>query len=259
MDRRPPNYRNNMFDDGDIDDATFLKYSGRSSYSDDQDALRQKMLQEKREIETRTLASTQRSLQLLNDSEHVGSATAVELSHQREQLENTEQKLDDINASLRISEKHIQSIKSVFGSIKNYFSGANNKMPPSSGAASTSKDTDKDGGDITRSKSDLAQVLHATQQSTAATLQSQRDRERDFDYGQSSASDMKSSVSVDEMLDKNLEDMSAVLGRLKGLGRDLGTEIESQNNLIERITVKSEDADFRMTKQSKDMNKILKR
>ena len=45
-----------------------------------------------------------------------------ELLRQGEQLRRTEQKLDKINADLTVSQKHINSIKSVFGGLKNYFS-----------------------------------------------------------------------------------------------------------------------------------------
>ena len=45
-----------------------------------------------------------------------------ELLRQGEQLKRTEQKLDTINADLSVSQKHINSIKSVFGGVKNYFS-----------------------------------------------------------------------------------------------------------------------------------------
>lgn len=38
----------------------------------------------------------------------VGLATAEELTRQKEQLLLTEQRLDDINSTLRNSEKHIQ-------------------------------------------------------------------------------------------------------------------------------------------------------
>ncbi len=39
----------------------------------------------------------------------VGLATAEELTRQKEQLMLTEQRLDDINSTLRNSEKHIQA------------------------------------------------------------------------------------------------------------------------------------------------------
>ena len=128
----------------DIDDEQFLKNS-RTSYSSSNrdtsygghsntnpfysnqatDSLEEKRLQlllKKKEIEERTLSSTERSLGLLRESEQVGIATAEELQKQREQLERTEKSLDNINSTLRFTQKNIDGIKSVFSSIKNYLS-----------------------------------------------------------------------------------------------------------------------------------------
>lgn len=71
---------------------------------------RQQLLQQKREIEQRTLESSNRSLGLLYESEKVGQATAEELARQKEQLKSTEQRLDDINSTLKQSERHLQVI-----------------------------------------------------------------------------------------------------------------------------------------------------
>ena len=98
-------------------------------------------------MEERTLASSERGLDLLYESEKVGSATAVQLTRQKEQLLNTESKLDEINSSLRQSERHLQGIRSVFGSIKNYFSGHSSS---SSGQAS---------GQLYENVLEIAQVL----------------------------------------------------------------------------------------------------
>jgi len=76
------------------------------------------------------LASSERGLGLLYESEKVGVATADELSRQKEQLMRTEQRLDDINSTLRNSEKHIQGIRSVFGAVRNYFGGRSTAPPP---------------------------------------------------------------------------------------------------------------------------------
>ncbi|CAG2060132.1 unnamed protein product [Timema podura] len=118
----------------DVDDETFLRsttsnssgytlpnnsYQNRSTYEDK----RLQLLERKKQIEENTIKSSERSISLLRDSEQIGVATAEELMRQREQLERTEQRLDDINATLRFSQKHIQGIKSVFGSLKNYLSG----------------------------------------------------------------------------------------------------------------------------------------
>lgn len=70
------------------------------------------------QIEKRTLESSEQSLRLLKDTERIGTATGAELVKQREQLEKTEKHLDSINNSLDSSQKHINGIKSVFGSLK---------------------------------------------------------------------------------------------------------------------------------------------
>lgn len=69
----------------------------------------------------------------------LGIATAEELVRQREKLEKTDKQLDEINATLRFSQKHINGIKSVFSSLKNYMSGKNNETPTSSSGSSVAK------------------------------------------------------------------------------------------------------------------------
>jgi synaptosomal-associated protein 29 len=126
--------------DKDVDDDSFLRHSksGSSGYMFQSDDLsreqrdlenqRLQLLEKRRQIEERTLESSNRSIGLLRDSEQIGVATAEvrfassiflmhsilslkELLHQREQLENTESRLDEINNTLRFSQKHISSIK----------------------------------------------------------------------------------------------------------------------------------------------------
>jgi synaptosomal-associated protein 29 len=121
-------------EDDEVDDDEFLRNSrpnggGYGGHPDPIDERRQQLMQTRRQIEERTLDSSQRSLGLLYESEKVGVATADELSRQKDQLKNTEQRLDDINSTLKQSERHLNGIKSVFGGLRNYFSGK--------GAAST--------------------------------------------------------------------------------------------------------------------------
>ena len=140
-------------EEDEIDDDEFLRRSGRgggggsnymlpnhgaaaahghASAVDPIDARRQMLMEKRREIEARTLDSSQRSLGLLHESEKVGMATAEELARQKEQLRGTEQRLDDINSTLKQSERHLQGIKSIFGGLRNYFSG---KGPAAAAAA----------------------------------------------------------------------------------------------------------------------------
>lgn len=61
------------------------------------------------------------------------------------------------------------------------------------------------------------------------------------------------------MLDANLQEMCHSISRLKGLATDMSYEIDTQNDLIDNITDKAERADITIQKQSKDMQKILKK
>lgn len=123
--------KNLFMDEDEVDDETFLKNS-RRNYSEQPnlDAQRQSYMERKKVIEDRTVQSTERSISILRDSEQIGIATAEELMRQREQLEKTDKRLDEINATLRFSQKHINGIKSVFGSLKNYLSGKNDQQLP---------------------------------------------------------------------------------------------------------------------------------
>lgn len=60
-------------------------------------------------------------------------------------------------------------------------------------------------------------------------------------------------------LDANLQEMCTNISRLKGLASELGNEIESQNDLLGNIMEKTEKADLTITKQNKDMVRLLKK
>lgn len=75
----------------------------------------------------RQINSTKQSLRLIAQSEEMGIAAAQELEEQGEQLDNIESKLDKVNSDVRATQKHLDSIKSVFGGLKNWFTGANKK------------------------------------------------------------------------------------------------------------------------------------
>jgi len=235
-------------DDEDVSDMTFLGRSGPRAYEASSIAeRREQLLAQRRQIEERTIQSSMRSVGLLQEAEDVGIATAEELNRQREVLENTDHKLNDINSALRASDKHIQGIKSVFGSLKNYFSGRNSaaaKAPTSS--ASTSEKTDS----VPKSKSNLAQILENGKDTAS------------HDVNDHPALRLRSEsvpLDVDAILDKNLEDMGSALSRLKSLGISMQEELEDHDKLIDRITTKTGDADWRIKHQNKEMDRILKK
>lgn len=211
--------------------------------------------QKKREIEERSLESTQRSLGILYDTEEVGNATAVELAKQREQLERTNKNLDDINATLRYSQRHLNGIKSVFGSLKNYFSGRNEQPQPPSNAANTRRLSNES------QYSGRPEVIHENLDSSTAKYD-QHPISRIRNDSTSKQLHVQSQQAgrnnpFEDQLEANLNEMSDNLSRLKGLASELGTEIESQNDLLNNMNYKIEDVDIKMSKQNKDMYKLL--
>ncbi|XP_052595988.1 synaptosomal-associated protein 29 isoform X2 [Peromyscus californicus insignis] len=99
---------------------------GPDAPMDRQQYLRQEVL---RRAEA-TAASTSRSLSLMYESEKVGVASCEELVRQRGVLEHTEKMVDKMDQDLKISQKHINSIKSVFGGFINYFKSKSVETPP---------------------------------------------------------------------------------------------------------------------------------
>jgi synaptosomal-associated protein 29 len=206
---------------------------------------RQALIQRRREVEDRTLASSEVSLGLLYESEKVGTETAVELSRQKEQLLNTESKLDEINSSLRQSERHIQGIRSVFGSIRNYFSGHSNSAQASAPAPAPAP-----AGPGNRNLSSSA--------STGSSFNNLNNRVTQSHSAVDQISTQNYNA-VDERLDRNLDDMASSLARLKGLAQGLNTELDDHDQIIGRVHDKAEVVGFKVDKQNRDMGRILKK
>ncbi|XP_076249822.1 synaptosomal-associated protein 29-like [Calliopsis andreniformis] len=242
----------------DVDDETFLKStpsrsSGSTSYNhynfDDLEQKRQQLLQRRKEIEERTIQSSERSISLLRDSEQIGAATAEELIRQREQLERTEKRLNDINSTLRFSQKHIQGIKSVFGSLKNYLSGKSLDAPISSTNLSGSVSSES------MTSPALSNSLGQVQTNLANTSPALKLHGLDNEVETNNY--MTNNVS--KRLEKNLNEMSGSIARLKGLAIGLSEEIDMQNDLIDNITDEAEKADIMLQRQNKDLTHLLKK
>lgn len=258
----------NLFEDDDVDDETFLRNTGpripspnkpqhhsSSHYSGhigELERQRQVMLEKQREIEQRTLDSSSRSIGLLRDSEQIGIATAEELVRQREQLQNTNKRLDEINSNLHVSQKHLNGIKSVFYGLKNYISGKSDQTPPKSATPPSNSHV---GGPSSSRLEETIDYLPRLNNEDRYNLHPST-RLRGLDE-QTMAAPITDSQRVNEVLDANLDEMMQAISRLKGLGSALGEEIDAQNELIDTIQDKVEGADISIGKQNKQMNKLL--
>ena len=98
-------------------------------------------------------------------------------------------------------------------------------------------------------------------QSLPANTQQQQHpglRTRGFD-DDANAQKPVSSGDIDDQLDENLGMMSHSLSRLKGLAQGLGGELDDQNKLLDRLQTSADKADWRIQRQNRDMERLLKK
>ncbi|XP_011498427.1 PREDICTED: synaptosomal-associated protein 29 [Ceratosolen solmsi marchali] len=262
----------------DIDDETFLRSAppryptaynnGINRYKNEDNELERKhqeLVERQKVIETRTIKSSERSISLLRDTEEVGTATAEELIRQREQLERTDKRLDDINSTLRFSQKHIQGIKSVFGGLKNYFSGSKSMDLIPGSSATGVKTPESPVSPISpispispTSNNSLVDKLNTSAENIRRNSEHPSFRIRGLSEEEQKY-DIAPAKNIAAVLEKNLDEMSGSIARLKGLAIGLSEEIDTQNDLIDSITDKAEKADITLQRQNKDIRHLLKK
>lgn len=260
-------------EDEDVDDFTFINSpkQGSSGYmlgsTGDAAARRegesrqQQLVEEMRRIDERTMASSERALGMVYESERIGIDTAEELLRQREQLQNAERNADDINRTLRTTQKHINSIKSVFGGLKNYFSKTSDtpKRDPSHSVAAPPSALENVVDHVKAEQP--PPPVHPGMRIRGLDSPDYDDVDDDTFLRQSGASQQTTASSryrdVDNRFNENLDQLSSGLVRLKGLAIGLGDEITDQNDMVDRIMDKVDDADMGVGRQTKQIKKIL--
>lgn len=216
--------RNPFDDDDDQFDYKFGNKNNNNSSNQDEDDLKQ--IQEKiGRIENDSLESTYRALRVLNETQEVGVATATELVRQGEKLRDIDGKLDDVNQTLTNTQKNINQIKSVFGGLRNKF------------FSSKSSSDSKPISPITTSKSQSAMNTINQKQESKAEFQSITGSDREKE------------------LNRNLDEMSLGLNRLKALGLEMQNELDRQDPLIDRLNNKVDRTQTRITDQNAQMKK----
>lgn len=274
--------------DDDVADSDFLKPrntgyvlgNGRgSSITSQQDEYarkRQLLLDERRAIEDRTLQSAKTSLGLVYEAEKVGITTAEELVRQGEKLSHVDAKLDEMNSTMRVTQKHLTSMKSMFGGLKNYFSGKSADVPATGTAAGSATNgkipTSQSETGISSKPNPYSSKLNETIDSISNESRNSRPHPAfarqgiAFEDDQSqqrttvrSSSPKSRSKEVDKVLDENLSELGLGLSRLKNLALGLGTEIESQDEMLTRIMQKEERAEETIGYQNRQMKQILKK
>ncbi|NXF03910.1 SNP29 protein, partial [Smithornis capensis] len=243
----------NPFAEDDEEDAAAAGPVG-AGVADRQRYLQQEVLRRS----AATADSTARSLSLLYESEHIGVAASEELVRQGEALKRTEQMVDKMDQDLKTSQKHINSIKSVWGGLVNYFKA----KPPES-------KPEQNGAPEYYANSKLKEAIMSSKEQESKYQESHPNlRKLDNSDNDFSKADVVSSVQKDsypknqqlrayhQKIDNNLDEMSSGLSRLKNLALGLQTEIEEQDDMLDRLTRKVETLDINIKNTDKKVRQL---
>ncbi|NXN91621.1 SNP29 protein, partial [Rhinopomastus cyanomelas] len=228
--------------------------SGEASGAERQEYLRQEVLRRS----AATADSTSRSLSLLYESERIGVATSEELVRQGEALKRTEQMVDKMEQDLKTSQRHINSIKSVWGGLVNYFKAKPPENKP-----------EQNGTPEYYANSRLKEAVISSKEQESKYQESHPNLRKlensDYDFGKADlvSSGQRDSYPKNQQLrayhqkiDTNLDEMSSGLSRLKNLALGLQTEIDEQDSMLDRLTKKVETLDVNIKSTDKRVRQL---
>lgn len=182
-----------------------------------------------------SLESTRRMLALCEESKEAGIRTLVALDEQGEQLDRIEEDMDKINVDMREAEKNLTGMEKCCGIC----------VCP----CNKSKDFKEDAG--TWKSSEDGKVV------SGQPARVVDERNGGGPMATSYIAKITKDAREDEMED-NMGQVSTMIGNLRNMAIDMGSEIGSQNNQLDRINQKAESNKNRIQGANERANKLLK-
>ncbi|KAH8398632.1 hypothetical protein KR215_003284, partial [Drosophila sulfurigaster] len=190
------------------------------------------------QVADESLESTRRMLTMMDESKEAGIRTLVALDDQGEQLDRIEEGMDRINADMREAEKNLSGMEKCCGICVLPWKKVNLK----------------DDGDSAWKANDDGKIVASQPQRVID------ERERNG-MGQPAHSGYVARITNDareDEMDENLGQVNSMLGNLRNMAIDMGSELENQNKQIERINAKGDANNLRMDGVNKRANNLLK-
>ncbi|KAI1901126.1 hypothetical protein AGOR_G00056990 [Albula goreensis] len=258
-----PNTHNPFADD---DDDDVVEDFGRGGgYDDSKESRlseaerRQRYLQQEvMRTAQSAVDSSHRSLGLIYESEKMGTDTAEELMRQGEALKRAERMVDGMDEDLKTSQRHINSIKSVWGSITNYFKPKPETKPPTEQAPAY-QPSSKLQNALSESKEQEHKYqashpnLRKLDTSGFGASGSMSDAPASSQNGYSKNQHLRA---AHQQLDDNLDEMCSGLSRLKNLGLGLQAEIDDQDVSLDNLLGKVDRMDLKINSTNQQLKNL---
>jgi len=184
------------------------------------------------QVTDESLESTRRMIALCEDSKEAGIKTLVALDDQGEQLEKIEGGMDSINADMQIAEKALKGMELCCGIFPKFWKKSNEF-----------KEDDaiwkggEDGG-VGGSGPPPAGMGAAGPTGGYVAKITNDDRE--------------------EEMEENMQQVSTMIGNLRNMAQDMGTEVSNQNAQLDRINLKGASNESRVKMANDRAGRLLK-
>ncbi|CAH8828604.1 unnamed protein product [Trichobilharzia szidati] len=178
-----------------------------------------------------SLEASRRMMALCEEAKEAGISTLVMLDDQGEQLDRINEGMDQINQDMKDAEKNLDDLNKCCGLCVLPW----NKVKKKDDYTKQLKDEDMRGGDGPRIIVDQNGMGPTGGYITRITNDAREDE-----------------------MDQNLQEVSGMIGNLRNMAIDMGSEINQQNVQIERIQIKAKSNAERIKKANEQASKLLK-
>ncbi|XP_066601494.1 synaptosomal-associated protein 25 isoform X2 [Prorops nasuta] len=181
-----------------------------------------------------SLESTRRMLALCEESEDVAANTLMMLDHQGEQLDRIEEGMDQINADMREAEKNLTGMEKCCGLCV---------LPCNKGASFKEDEGTWKGND------------------DGKVVNNQPQRVMDDRNGLGPQGGYIAKITNDAReneMEENMGQVNTMIGNLRNMAIDMGSELENQNRQIDRINRKGESNETRIQVANERAHQLLK-
>ncbi|GFQ69844.1 synaptosomal-associated protein 25 [Trichonephila clavata] len=186
------------------------------------------------QVTDESLESTRRMMALCDESKEAGIRTLVALDDQGEQMDRIEEDMDKINADMKEAEKNLEGMEKCCGIC----------------VCPCNKSSDFKEDASTWKASEDGKIVN-----------NQPARVMDDRNGAGPMGGYIAKITNDareEEMEDNMQQVSTMIGNLRNMAIDMGSEMESQNRQLDRINLKAESNKTRITSANQRASKLLK-
>ncbi|KAJ1529293.1 hypothetical protein ONE63_006090 [Megalurothrips usitatus] len=186
------------------------------------------------QVTDESLESTRRMLMLCEEADEAGTTTLQMLNHQGEQLDRIEEGMDQINADMKEAEKNLTGMEKCCGLC----------VLPCNKSASFKED------EGTWKGNDDGKVVN-----------NQPQRVMDDRNGIGPQAGYIAKITNDareDEMEENMGQVNTMIGNLRNMALDMGSELENQNRQIDRINRKGESNETRIAVANQRAHDLLK-